>query len=1668
MNDNDIAIIGMACRFPGAATIDQFWQNLLAGTESITQFTDDELIASGVHPSWLSDRNYVRVGGVLDDIDRFDATLFGYSPREAISMDPQQRLMLEITWECLEHAGYPPLDCREKIGVFAGSRYSEYLQNILDPVDISGLNENSIVSNWLTAINNDKDILVTRLAHDLHLRGPAIAVQTACSTSLVAVHLACQSLRHDECEMALVGGVCMRAPQKVGYQYNEGMIFSPDGHTRSFDANAQGTIFSSGAGMVLLKPLERALRDGDHVEAVIKASAINNDGGAAGLGITAPSVIGQTAVVLEALREADVDIESITCIEAHGTATAIGDPVEVQALTQAFREYTQAKKFCALGSVKSNIGHMVQASGIAGLIKTVLMLKHRQLVPSLNFNQPNPRLDLDNSPFYIPVVSSSWNPEILPRRAGISSFGVGGTNAHVIMEEAPECTSPEKMPLGASAFPDSMSTTDRPLHILSLSALSTVALEELMQRFGDFLKTNTNCDIGDLCYTANTGRRCFPYRMTFIASTGGELIEQINFGYSDLPGDLGVTPTISNDADPIITSDRCDPTGHSSSDPASGLVFLFTGQGSQYVNMGRQLYETQPTYRQVFDQCDAFVGKAIKQSLKSVVYPRGNEATPIDDLEYAPIAIFAIEYALAQMWMSWGIKPTVVLGHSLGEYTAACIAGIMTLEDTLTLLLERSRLILDRAHSGGMLAVFAERTYVENKLSMFSDQLTLAVHNSPSNMVVVGDCQSLDRLLVILEKDGVKSHRLKVAHGFHSYLMDPVLPAFAAGAKQLSYSPSVIKMFSTVTNSWIDAEHPIDADYWCRQLREPVLFTQAMSSMWEAGYKVFLEIGPNAVLTTLGQEIVPDDAVHWCASLKRKNPNDWEIILESLSRLYRLGIKVDWVGFDRDYLRQRIALPTYPFQRQRYWFDKTPRLEDEVPNNQDLNNDLRMGNDNHPLLGRRLLSPLTIVQYQSCIDCQRITWLKDHVIFDRIVFPGAGYVEMAIAAAREQNARNPFTLRDMIFRQPLFFLEEQSTIVHTVLTPAEGDDHNTDAISISSYHTSTENAMEWINHSEGRVIHHERAAEMSKFSLADLHQRCQIPVSIPDYFDTNRNKGMDFGTSFQAIEHLWMGDNEALGLVKLPTPIANSADSYFIHPVLLDACLKVSSVIFKDLLLDQVYLPFSMESLTGHQPLGGEFWCHATMSSTRTNTDMTLHVDINILDATGQVKLIITNFCYKRVNPQSFSITGVKMNHDHWLYQVQWIKQSQSISATSRSWKSDDWWLLLAVDEKSKDQIHQFMRKHQQNLIVVRPHTGSFNKIDSQQYLLNPHDETGWSLLLDDFQDRMTGFAGIIDLWAMTSGEGSIVDTPKLTEEQEYGCLALLSLLQALLKCSLRREWECWIVTDGCQPVGDPLVLGDITAAPLWGLGNVIHREIPEIICRMIDLDPTITGIKGIEVLNLEMDRISAENHIAYRDKTRYVARLTPYSTPAHPSERINPLEIPADNVYQIDFTERGLLDNLICKPMSREVPGPGEVEISVFANGINFRDVFNLLGKYPGDPGPLGFECSGMISGLGPGVNSFAIGDRVVARAKGCFCSHLKVASANVALIPDRLSYAEAAALPVVFLTAWYGLVHFAGIKTGDRVLIHAAAGGVGLAAIQIAHHAGAEIYATASPAKW
>jgi acyl transferase domain-containing protein/acyl-CoA synthetase (AMP-forming)/AMP-acid ligase II/acyl carrier protein len=1631
VGNQDLAIIGMACRFPGANNLEEFWHNLCHGIESISFFDDAEILASGVDADLLRNPNYVKASPIIDNLESFDADFWGYTPKEAQLLDPQQRLFLECAWESLEDAGYNPLEYRGDIALYGGAATNTYLLNHIYPHrhsldeqdNLHTLNLSSM-GGFQVSTANDKDYLTTRTSYKLNLTGSSVNVQTACSTSLVAVHLACQSILNGECDMALAGGVSVHTPQKMGYLYQDGMILSPDGHCRAFDADASGTIFGSGAGMVVLKALDKAIADSDRIYGIIKGSAVNNDGGTK-VGYFAPNVAGQARVIAEALAVSEIEPETISYIEAHGTGTKLGDPIEIAALSKALGVKSDYRGFCAIGSVKTNVGHLQMASGIVGLIKTTLALYYRQIPPSLHFKNPNPQINFADSPFYVNTELKEWKGNSYPRRAGVNSLGIGGTNCHLILEEFEREKVETKQSLQAARASLEVKSKKLPAYLLTLSAKSQSALAELAKSYQQYIINHPDLSLADLCLTAHK-RHHFSYRLGIVFQDKTNLLQRLN--------DVGII--------------------HELSLHQNKIAFLFTGQGSQYINMGRELYSTQPVFKEALDNCAKILESYLDKPLLEIIFSQTTNncknvsskhfyPSIINQTQYTQPALFSIAYALTQLWKSWGIKPDIVLGHSLGEYIAATIAGIFSLEDGLKLVATRGKLMQNLPKNGGMLVAFTNKKIISNLLT---SKVTLAADNG-FHVVISGAKEQIEFIASKLDSLGIKSQWLNQEFGFHSPLMRSIIPEFQAVAETVKYSLPKIPLVSNLTGKLAD-NRIATSNYWSEHILATVQFADSLQFLEQQNINLFCEIGAKPTLIPIVKTLLDNKTL-----LTTLNPkySEWQQSLTCLKQLYLQGIKINWLEVAKTYSGKQISLPHYPWQRKRYWFDLPQKIKVIVGESQ--NNYL------HPLLQKKIATPIKQTIFSTKLDYTTINWLQDHCLKSKIVFPGTAYLEMALAAGKYLHQRSSLTLQNISLTTPLYLQQnEPLPEIQLVVTPQK---------ETAAWEIYSADDREWQLHSKGEITQLENNIKAPDLdSLQQSFRNHQQDVDRHYY--QCQQRGINYGVSFQGIKNLWGKIGEALGEITLQpfTKIANTNNSkgewlsnttdsqqYLTHPALLDACLQIIFAALPEELQTLTYIPTEIAALHLYQPLTETVWSYLKLREIKHDfviADVYLYKasSKDLVRDRGELLATIKGLKSQAINTQSET--------NNWLYQPTWQPLSlvaegskNDLNSITRSDKGA--WLIISDRQSVGKDLATLLEAQQQKCYLISPlnfvsDRESVQEVKDRDFTINSFHREEWQKLFQKISKTELPLKGIV----------YFAEFDNLTENQPLPqeCQTNLYLVQALLQQNLLVTPRFWVVTRNSQPVGNyQPTLSGIRQSCLWGMGKAIALEHPELSYTGIDLATTVSD-RDAESIFQEIIHNTNEQ-VAIRNNRRYVSRLQRYSL-------TNP-----DN-QQLQITTKGSLDTLQWQPTARRKPNRHQIEIKVKATGLNFRDVMISLNLYPDKSQFLGLECAGEVTAIGEGVSKFQVGDLVIAIAANSFSNYVIVDELLAIAKPQNLTFIEAATIPVTFLTAYYTLKQIANLQPGEKILIHSGAGGVGLAAIAIAQQRGAEIYATASPEKW
>jgi acyl transferase domain-containing protein/NADPH:quinone reductase-like Zn-dependent oxidoreductase/acyl carrier protein len=1994
-----IAIIGIGCRIPGGANNpEEFWRLLREGRSGVREIASDRWDANAYYDPDPDAPGKIATsfGAFLDHVDRFEPQFFEIAPREALTMDPQQRLLLEVSWEALENAGLSPVRLHHtRTGVYIGVCSNDYAQLLLEA-------GNPALVDMYYASGIAHSIVSGRLSYVLGLQGPSISVDTACSSSLVAVHLACQGLRNGECRLALAGGVNVILSPEIFSALSRARMLAADGKCKTFDAAADGFVRGEGCAVLVLKRLVDAVADGDRILALIRGSAVNQDGPSSGL--TAPNGPSQESVIRDALANAAVNPQEVSYIEAHGTGTSLGDPIEVQALGAVFGPGRNAATPLLIGSLKTNVGHLEAAAGVSGLVKVALSLQHREIPQHLHFHQPSPHIPWDRLPVKVVSAREAWEPLHGKRIAGVSSFGFSGTNAHVVLEEAPTA-SPKR------------STIERPLHLLTLSARTEPALLTLIEQYAQRIEFGAQVHLADLCHTANVGRAHLTHRLALTGTDPETMVGKLREGRSNKPAQGLVRGCYE-------VTDR------------PKIAFLFTGQGSQYVGMGRRLYETSPTFARALNRCDTALRGRLGRSILEVLYPADDVSSPLGETQFTQPALFAIEFALSELWRSWGVQPTFVLGHSVGEYVAACVAGVFSLEDGLALITERARLMQAQPSGGRMAAVMAPVEIVREALRSLAATVSIAALNGPRQTVISGSGADVKALLAQFSEAGIQFRELDVSHAFHSPLMIPTLEPFERAASKVPFRAPRLRLISNLTGRVASAAEISQPAYWRRHIRETVQYAASMQTLADAGCQVFLEIGPNPVLLGLGRDCVEPSGALWLKSM-RAGRDDWAELLASLSQLYVHGMEVDWAGFDRDYPRHKVSLPTYPFQRERYFVDGKVQRTERTETKRAL----------HPLAERLIDSPsLREIVFETVLSAASHPFVNDHRIFGRIIFPATGYLASVQAAAHLGLGEGNWAVENMAIGEALALEDTETKRLQVVLLQT-GDDTADFQVFSAPFESS------WSLHASGSLRRVTDAGRPIEVDFEALKSNAE-EVGTETFYADFKRRGLDFGTRFCGVKQVWSHPGKALGMIEAPIALRDESLEYGLHPAILDACLQIVAGAVPGANEDQtetaLFMPLGIESFRLFAPPEGRLWSMATVDATTSVHQETIKANIQVADEYGRLVAKLLGVSFKRANRVTLG-RAAKGSIDQALYEIAWkplnkeapvgasaplpsldgllgslhksleiftqasglnrferLRQRldevccayiaralreagcnpvvgaefesedlaneleiipphrrlfgrfleilaedhvleladhrgrwlrplptldvastmdelgrdysefeatlamtercgarlgaaltgqvdplqllfpagdltvaeklyqhspsartlnplvrEAVQAAVAAWPADrplrilevgggtgattahllpvlplsrthyvftdisplflaraeakfadfpcvslqllnleddlsaqgfspnsfdiiiasnvihatsnvrqslasvrsllapaGWLLMLEVtrpqrwfdvtfgltegwwrfrdhdlrtrypllsraqwkqvllqtgfdralivpeteieNEETEDQAMLIARAAEDRVEAITPEAA-----DTKRRWLILADRSGIGLKLADRLriggDRCTlAFAGdrtnrnsgdgevldptspedlqnlidrqalegkgplfgVIYLWALNADSLGALDQTDVDCETKLWCGGALHLAQALARHTGANPPRFWLCTRGAQKVdADDKPLSPV-GATVWGLGKVIALEHPELRCTRIDLSP-----KGAEneIAKLwgALDADRDEGELALRADRRLVARLQEIRNPADNSD---PTAHLSGKPYHLTFTSRGSLENLKLETMVRRPPGRGEVEIRVHATALNFRDVMNVMGLYPGDPGPLGAECAGEIVAVGEGISDFAIGDAVVAIAPGAFAGYATTRAEWVAQKPLRMSFDETAALPVAFMTAHFTLHHLAKIQTGDRVLIHAAAGGVGLAAVRLALRAGAEVFATAgSPEK-
>jgi acyl transferase domain-containing protein/aryl carrier-like protein len=1642
-NRLDIAIIGIGCRFPGGANSPgAFWELQRNGVDAITEVPADRWDSKAFyHPdSGRPGKINSRWGGFIERIDHFDARFFGISPREAARMDPQQRMLLEVAWEALEDGGQTLERLSgTPVGVFIGVSTMDYQEITRCVSDREFIDAH-------TNTGGAMSIAANRISYVFDFRGPSFAVDTACSSSLTAVHLATRSLRDGECELALVGGTNALIKPETTMGFSRASMLSPDGRCKAFDASANGYTRGEGAGVVVLKPLKKAVADGDPIYAVIRGTAINEDGHTSG--ITVPGRQAQEAMLRQAYRQAGVAPSDVQYIEAHGTGTPVGDPIEAQALGTVLGEGRPPADHCVIGSVKTNIGHLEAGAGIAGLIKVALMMRHRAIPPTLHFRNPNPNIPFDELRLRVPRTLEPWPNGKGPALAGVNSFGFGGANAHVVLEGAPQedrgSMIEDGESLSSSLDPQASILNSPSTYLLPLSARSLEALRAVAQAYQSFLAGDgSGTPLSDLCYSASLRRSHHDYRLALVGRS-----------HQELAGSL--------DAFLAGATRQGLSSGHHVSGHRPRIVFVFSGMGPQWWAMGRQLLDQEPVFREAVERCDELLRRHASWSLLEELLADESRSR-MGAAEIAQPANFALQVALAALWRYWGIEPDAIIGHSAGEVAAIHAAGVMDLEEAVRVIFHRSRLQQRATGKGKMAAVSLSSAEAERAIESYEDRVSIAAINSPLSVTLSGDADAIEEIVRSLELRQVFCRILQVEVPYHSRHMEPFKDELSQSLRDLELRPASIPLYSTVSGQRIGIAdgRELDAEYWWRNVRNPVRFAEAMDRIIQDGHNVFVELSPHPVLAgSISQCLMQSGQKGTILPSLHRREAERDQMLASLGALHTLGSRVEW---ERLYPEGRrfVRLPSYPWQRERFWQESEAAEQS------------RLGRHIHPLLGRRTGSAHP--SWELDLDMQHLSYLGDHRVQGTVTYPGAAYVESALAVGREVLGEPLCAMEEIEFQKALFLTEGETTKLQMIFDPG------TASFEIFSRVKDVKQAarQQWIRHAAGKLRQETGAAQpVAPFSIDKIRSRCTKDFSDVCY-TAFRGFGLGYGPSFQGIERLWREESEALALIRIPESVAEELQGYQFHPALIDSCFQ-SLLAF---LLTEgednnrkgpLYLPVWIERLRVYGRHGSKLWSYARLIEL---TDEGLEGDVWLLDEDGNVLIEIQGFRLQALEAARSSASEALTD---WLYEFEWRPDQPEDRVGEPIFSTPEVpgnWMIFADNGGVGGKLAELLAARGENPILITA-ANSYRRISEDRYQICPERADDFHQLFEAVCTDVSGRAeraggsvcrGVIHLWSLDAAPPEVLTHASLEAAQILGCGAALRLVQELAK----RQWinapRLWLVTRGANTVGAGIEPASVAQSPLWGLGRVIINEHPNLRCRMVDLCPPGRMDSSSEVQGL-LDELWMDDHeeeVAFRDGIRYVHRMSKMAPQASEADSLERFKAPEDQPFRLEISEPRLLDALTLRETRREMPGPGEVEIKVHAAGLNFMDVMKAVGIYPAEDFSettwLGSECAGMVVAVGEGVREFRLGDEVMAVASGCFSAFVKTDANLVVRKPSHLSFEEAATIPIVFLTSYYALLHLARLRKGERILIHAAAGGVGLAAIQIAQHIGAEVFATA-----
>ena len=1605
----DIAIVGMSCRYPGDVTSPQeFWEFLLRGGDGIVDIPADRWDSHAYYDADKEkpSRMYVKRGGFIRDIDLFDPQFFNISPKEAPHIDPQHRWLLELTQEAFENAGLSASALKgSDTAVYIGQFMHDYEQIQLDSMARNMMSSHSATGPSMTLTAN-------RISYAFDFIGPSVTLDTACSSSLVALDMACKAIINGDSKLAIAGGVNILLRPELTMSICKASMLSPDGRCKSFDASANGYVRSEGAGLVVLKSLAQAKRDGDNILAVIKATGVNQDGQT--IGITVPNGESQQKLLRKTLGRAKIATADIQYAEAHGTGTAVGDPIEVNALGGILGNRDSGKARCVIGSVKSNIGHSEAAAGVAGLIKTVLAINEGVIPQNIHYHNTNPGINLKELNVEIAAKQLSWpDTEGKPRRAIVNSFGFGGTNANVVLEQGPN-----RETRGSDQKP----VINSDLKLLPISSKTEIGLRAQAEKYAAYLKAvaasaENNPSLHNICYTAATKRDHYKYRLIV---NGADVDEML----------LGLNEYVVGNPSTGYMKDAVNV------ETGKGVCFVFSGMGTTWAGMGKDLYHTEPVFKAMMDRCDQALHKLAGWSLLDALF---NESDPekIHATYIAQPAIFATQVSLAELLKSWGVTPDCIVGHSAGEVGAAYAAGIYSFDDAIKIIYHRSRLQHTTDGMGKMLAVALTEEALHPYLAGRESAISIAAVNSEDALTLSGDEQVLTDIAAQLDDQGIFARFLNVGVPYHSPAMDQLKQSLIDELSGIQVKAPHTPLYSTVSGQ---LTQPGDwtAEYWPKNVREPVRFKAAIDNIIKEGIKAFVEIAPHTALSSSIKKNLAQhsDAGAVIGTLKR-DQNGVVMVTQTLASLHAAGLPLDWQKLYPNG-GTFVTLPNYAWQHAGYWHESEEVKQCRLKN---ISKRGGFSEVEHPLVGGRLHSITPF--WQNQLDVQQQSYLQDHQVEGEIVYPGAAYVEMALFIARHATQQECITLENVDFKRAFFLDKGKPTIIETTY------DAVASRFKISAVETQTE---QWEVFSEGVVSSVAKVQSTVKIVLSEIKALLPDTMAKAEFYSHCHQLGLGYQRDFQTVENAWYSDMDALVEIQLPASLANSSDDYLLHPSILDGAFQS---LFPT--INSGYLPVKITELHYFRKPGSKLYCHLI---TKFKDDLEIKGDLTLFDEDGNVLVEIIGVELKSTKTQLAT-----SEDDSTLYDYRWLKEPLPESNKKSESADENLWIVFADAGGVGTRLAQHLEGRGESVCVITQ-TAAFDQVDERRFGLNVQSCDDLVPVLNPFSHNCRG---LIYLWGLDNPACESLSADELLNSCHATTVIPLHVVQALDKVEWRHTQKIFFASRAAHIVDQETFLPQPSQAALWGFGRVFASEYPDHSVSLVDLPETIGDALVSQFAN-EVLNDDYEQEIALRDATRYVNRLRKLHQSELQEYASAEVQLEADAVFQISRSDQHSISmKTVLQSLVLPTLAPDEVAIKVAYAGINHYDLDVILAQNSGAeraeaaPGQ-GFECVGTIVSIGAAMTALSVGDKVMGFARQGLSSIVHAQAQNLTKIPAHLSLEQAAAIPAAFLTAHYSLNQLAALREGETVLIHEAADSVGLAAVQLAKAKSATIYVTAA----